>query len=328
SSDTQHISSLPASLSIGDVRDMASLHAPMTGCEVVFHTAVHFSYWGHDPSEMLTTAIEGTRNVLTAARAAGVRRVLMTSSSVTLGAGLDPVVRDETDVADPSDGVQAGYVATKIAQEARAAETADELGMEIVFALPTMSVGAFGSTLGPSNSIITSYLADPFRLSWLGGCNIVAVEDVAEGHVLLAERGESGARYVLGSENLTWPAVHSQIARLAGVDAPRHIASALTCKGIAVAEELRALLTGNQPLATREQADMVGRHYWYNHAAAGALGYTPRSAEDALAGAIAWLSAGPHVARETRINMRLDRMVHAARMARMATDRALVGEGV
>lgn len=321
-SDLAHISRLPAQLSVGDVRDIETLSQPMAGCDVVFHTAVHFSYWGHGQSELHATAIDGTRNVILAARNARVRRVVITSSSVTLGAGREPVIRDETSQAEAEDTEEAGYVATKIEQEARAAEFADEAGVEVIFALPTMSMGAFGSSLGPSNGVITSYLADPFKLSWPGGCNIVAVEDVADGHVLLAERGEPGARYVLGSENLTWPAVHTLIAELSGVDPPKHIAGGLTCHGVAVAEELRAFVTGTTPLATRKQAAMVGRHYWYNHAAAGALGYAPRSAEEALAGAIAWLAASPHISRETRINMRLDRKVHATRTARLASERA------
>ncbi len=322
-SDVTHISQLPVQLSLGDVRGVETLMEPMAGCEVVFHTAVHFSYWGHDQSDLHTTALEGTRNVITAARETGVRRVVVTSSSVALGADRDPVIRDETSHAGTEDTEEGGYVATKIEQEERAAEFAREAGVEIVFALPTMSVGAFGSSLGPSNGVITSYLADPFKLSWPGGCNIVAVEDVADGHVLLAERGEAGMRYVLGSENLTWPAIHALIARLAGVDPPKAVVGKLACQGIAVTEELRALVTGTPPLATRKQAGMVGRHYWYSHAAAAALGYAPRSAEDALAGAIAWLAAGPHVSRETRINMRIDRKVHTARAARAASEQAL-----
>ncbi len=319
-SDISHISALPVSLAIGDVRDEPSLFAAMSGCDLVFHTAVHFSYWGHEPADMRRTAVEGTRNVIRAAQKAGVRRVVITSSSVTLGAGHDPVIRDESSTAAEDDTADTGYIGAKIAQEADAAAFADEHGVDIVFALPTMSVGAFGSALGPSNGVITSYLADPLKLSWAGGCNIVAVEDVAEGHLLIADRGEPGARYVLGSENLTWLDIHSRIARLAGVALPSGEASALACQTIAAAEELRALVTGSAPLATRAQAAMVGRYYWYDHKAAAALGYCPRGADDALAAALAWLAASPHVSRETRTGMRLARGVHAARAARQQAE--------
>ena len=313
--DLTHIERLPVRLVFGDVLDPASLEVAAAGCEVIFHTAVHFAYWGHPPEELARTAVEGTRNVLAAARGAGAR-VVMTSSSVTLGASYAPDVRDETRSADaPGEPAaeEPAYVRAKIAQEREATATAHRLGVPLVVACPTMSVGPFGASLGPSNGVITSYLADPLRLTWAGGCNIVSVRDVARGHVVLAERGAAGERYVLGAENLEWRTVHETVARLAGVAPPGATASATTCYWVALAEEARARLTGAAPLATRAQAKMVGRYYWYDHGRAAALGYAPRPAADALADAVAWLAASPHVARETRAGMRLSRAVHAAR---------------
>lgn len=312
--DLSSIAALPIELATGDVLDPASLAAAMAGRDMVFHTAVAFSYWGHDPAEMARTAVEGSLNVLAAAAAAGVRRVVMTSSSVTLGASYRREVRDETFSAQ-DDPDESAYVLAKIAQEREALAVAKRLGLEIVFACPTMSVGPFGASLGPSNGILTSYLADPLRMTWEGGCNIVSVRDVAAGHLILARRGAAGERYVLGSENLDWRDIHGLVAELAGVAAPRTTASAVVCYGLAAAEELRARLTGKAPLATRAQARMVGRYYWYGHDRAGALGYRPRPARVALAEALAWLSPSQHVARETRVGMRLAREVHAARRA-------------
>lgn len=321
-SDLSPIDGLPVELAFGDVLDPPSLAAAAAGCEVVFHTAVHFAYWGRDPDELARTAIEGSRNVLAAARQAGVGRVVMTSSSVTLGASCAPEVRDERQTA--ADGPdEPAYVRAKIAQEGEALAVARQLGVDLVIACPTMSIGPFGASLGPSNGVITSYLADPLRLTWAGGCNLVSVRDVARGHVLLAERGVAGERYVLGSENLEWRAIHERIAALAGVAPPGATASAVSCYWVALAEEARARLTGRPPLATRAQAKMVGRYYWYSHARAAALGYAPRPAADALAEAIAWLAASPHVDRETRMRLRLARPVQAARLAAAAAERTL-----
>ncbi|MBX3484890.1 NAD-dependent epimerase/dehydratase family protein [Phenylobacterium sp.] len=314
---------LPLRLAVGDVLAPDSLAGAVAGQEVVFHTAVAFSYWGHAPDDLATTATDGSLNVLAAAAAAGVRRVVMTSSSVTLGASYRPEVRDEDARAEDDPG-ESAYVLAKIAQERAAREAAERLGIEVVFACPTMSVGAFANRLGPSNGVVTSYLADPFRLTWAGGCNIASVRDVAAGHVLLARRGEPGACYVLGGENLTWRDIHSTVARLAGAPPPAAQASAVGCYALAVAEEARARLTGRPPLATRAQARMVGRYYWYSHARAAALGYAPRPARAALADAVAWLSASSHVSRETRAGMRLSREVHAARLARQTEERALL----
>jgi len=323
--DLSSIASLPIELKIGDVLDPESLARAMAGSDVVFHTAVAFSYWGQEPAEMARTAVEGSLNVLAAAAQAGIGRVVMTSSSVTLGASYGPEVRDESFSATDDRG-ESAYVLAKIAQEREALAAARRLGVEIVFACPAMSVGPFGAGLGPSNAILTSYLADPLRMTWAGGCNIVSVRDVAAGHIRLARHGQAGARYVLGSENLDWRDVHSLVADLAGVPAPRTTASALACYGVAAAEELRARLTGKAPLATRAQARMVGRYYWYDHGRAAALGYRPRPAREALAEALAWLSPSPHVSRETRAGMRLAREVHAARRA-SALDEALLSAG-
>jgi dihydroflavonol-4-reductase len=326
SADTSHIADLPVAFVVGDVLEPLSLSEAMAGQDVVFHTAVAFSYWGHEPAAMKRTAIEGSRNVLAAAAAAGVGRVVVTSSSVVLGASAKPDVRDE-DCSAEDDPDEPAYVLAKIDQEREALRAALQLGIEVVFACPTMSVGPFGASLGPSNGVITSYLADPLRLTWAGGCNIVSARDVAWGHLLLARHGESGRRYVLGSENLAWADIHRLVAELAGVPPPAQTASAVACCAIAVGEEARARLTGKPPLATRAQARMVGRYYWYSHARAAALGYAPRPAREALADALAWLSPGPYVSREARVGMRLAREVYEARQASATHERRLLSPG-
>lgn len=324
--DVCQIAHLPLTLVMGDVLDPASLAPAMTGQDVVFHAAVAFSYWGHDAALMKRTAIDGSRNVLASAAAADVRRVVMTSSSVVLGASRTPQVRDE-DASAEDDPDEPAYILAKIDQEREAQRVASRLGIEVVFACPTMSVGPYGAALGPSNAVVTSYLADPTKLTWAGGCNIVSVRDVARGHLLLARYGQSGARYVLGSENLGWADIHRLIAELAGVAPPRAKASATACYTIALGEEARARLTGKAPLATRAQARMVGRYYWYGHARAAALGYEPRSAREALADALAWLSPGPHVSRETRAGMRLAPEVYEARRESLSQERRLASLG-
>ena len=304
----------------GDVLEPDTLAEAVAGQDMVFHTAVAFSYWGHEPAEMARTAVDGSLNVLAAAASAGVRRVVMTSSSVTAGASYLPEVRDEEACAE-DDPHESDYVLAKIAQERAVQAQSRRLGVEVVFACPTMSLGGAANRLGPSNAVVTGYLADPMHMTWAGGCNIVSVRDVAAGHVLLADRGEAGARYILGGENLTWREIHTLIAELAGVRPPSVQASAVACYAVAVAEEARARLTGRAPLATRAQARMVGRYYWYSYARAAALGYSARPARRALAEALAWLSASPHVARETRAEMRLSREVHDARRS-LAQERA------
>lgn len=304
---------------VGDVLQPAGSLAPlMAGCDVVFHTAAHFAYAGFSPEQLERTAVDGTRNVLDAAAGAGVHRVVLTSSSVVFGSSPTPLVRDETAVPDGVDAdgfVEPPYVAAKVKQDRLAAEHGHTLGIEMVFACPTMTMGAHGTTLGPSNGLIVAYLADPLRMTYPGGCNIVCVRDVAAGHRLAAVHGTPGEHYLLGSENLTWQQVHTLIAELCGVEAPRARINHTLAYGAAALEEMRAALQRRAPLTTRDQARMVGRYYWYSHAKAAALGFAPEPARTALAHACAWLAASSHVSRELRTTMLLSAEVHAARAA-------------
>jgi dihydroflavonol-4-reductase len=113
--------------------------------------------------------------------------------------------------------------------------------------------------------------------------------------VIVAERGEPGVRYVLGSENLEWSLVHRTISELCNLHGPHLTANHTMSYLIAVASEVYAAALDREPSVTRDQAAMVGRFYWYRHAPAAQLGYAPRPARQALAEATAWLLASPHL---------------------------------
>jgi len=271
-----------------------------------------------------STAVRGTHNVLDAAQRAGVRRIILTSSSVVLGSSTAPISRDETaDIDDAAE--EPPYVRAKIKQEREAFARADELGLELVAVCPTMTVGPHGMSLGPSNAVIVTYLGDPLRMTYPGGCNIVSVGDVARGHILAGETGQPGQRYLLGAENLDWATIHTTIAELAGVAGPFFTAGHTGCYIAALAEEVLAPLNGRGPSTSRAQAKMVGRYYWYDHSKAVGLGYAPRPARRALAEAIAWLAASPHISREIRSGLLLSREVYEARRDQAAEEAQFKG---
>ena len=306
---------LPVDVARGDVLSPSDLSQAVQGCDSVFHAAAHFAYWGKTAAELERVATEGTANVLTAARRGGVSRTVVTSSSVVFGYELDPIERDESDGPVATEG-EAPYVQAKEQQDRLALELARDLGLSLVTACPTMSVGPASPSLGPSNAIVVTYLRDPWRTTYPGGCNIVSARDVGLGHVLLAEKGVPGQRYLLGGENLEWSDLHRLISSLCGVSGPRVVANHAACYLAAAAEELRAALAGEPALTTREQAKMVGRYYWYRSAKARALGFRPRSARTSLAEAVAWLAASPSISREVRAQMQLSDEVYAARAER------------
>jgi dihydroflavonol-4-reductase len=309
-SDCRSLHGLPIEICHGDVLDLESLRQAMRNRDALYHTAAIFSYEDAISSELEALAVEGTINAIEAAGAAKVRRVVLTSSSVVFGSSNRPLVRDEQDKADEPCDVP--YIAAKQSQERAALAHAERLGVNLLVVCPTLTVGPFGYKLGPSNGAILAYLGDPLKATFPGGCNIVSVRDVADGHVLVARRGRRGEKYLLGSENLTWSVVHRMISELCGTSGPSWQVNHTAAMLLATATELFCRVSGGDPLTTRIQARMVGRYYWYEHKKAQTLGYQPRPARAALAEAIAWLSANSLISRQVRCTLRLSRDVFEA----------------
>ncbi|MFN0121849.1 MAG: NAD-dependent epimerase/dehydratase family protein [Blastocatellia bacterium] len=325
-SDPRALAGLPVEIVHGDILSPDSLAAAAADCELLFHTAAIFAYQGHTDRQLESVAVDGTINALEAARRAGVRRVTLTSSSVTLGSAATRTIRDENDTL--TGAPDSAYAAAKVRQEQAAFARAAELGLDLVVVCPTITVGPHDFRLSPSNGAIMTYLADPFRITFPGGCNVVAARDVARGHLLAAARGETGQRYVLGGENLEWIDIHRLIARLCGVPGPLSFTNHTGAYLTAAAHELVSWLGRRPPTTTRTQARMVGRYYWYRHERAAALGYAPAPAREALATAVAWLAASPHVSRALRATLRLSREVYDARRKMEQAEAALRGRPV
>lgn len=302
-SDTSAIDGTRVKKLYGDILDPSSLRKAMRGRDVIFHCAAIFSYSGRSEDEMFITAAKGTENVIREAASAGVRRIVLTASSVVLGSSQMPRVIDEEHPG--SEAPASSYEKSKIEQLRIAKACADECEMEIVYACPTLCVGPYDRRLTEGNAVITNYMHDPFHSTWDGGVNIVSVTDVAEGHILLAQKGTPGECYLLGADNISWEGLHRVIAELSGVHPPLlHANHTSTCLA-AVAYELSSLISGDRPLVSRSQAKMVGRYYWYASGRAGELGYRPVSSRCALSSAIAWLSASDHVTPSLRSRLRM-----------------------
>lgn len=305
SSDLRSIEDLPVELFRADILEPGTLTEAFAGCDIVFHVAAVFAYWGYRAEELRRISGEGTSNVIRAAHASGVKRIVLTSSSVVLGSSDQPRVVRESDEGGPDLRDEPPYVAAKADQEALAFELGRRLGIEVVAVRPTITVG--GRDYGPteSNRMILNYLKDPLRSTWFGGCNIVSVTDVARGHWVAAMRGTAGRGYLLGGENLEWSEVHRHISQLCGLGGPFVVNNHTSAYLAASAFEVLSFFTGQRPASSRAQAKMVGRYYWYGHEAMAALGYRPKPARESLAEALSWLVASPHVSSDLRAEMTL-----------------------
>jgi dihydroflavonol-4-reductase len=302
-SDRRCLSGVRLTFFEGNVLDPASLQRCLEGRDVVFHAAAIFAYWGNSRDTLDRVAVEGTRNVLDAAAVARVQRVVLTSSSVVFGSSTRAAVRTESDSFEDPDA--APYVLSKVHQDRAAFAAAQALGLHLVAACPTLAVGAHDYRLSTSNAMLTTYLNDPWRSTFPGGGNIAWARDIARGHILLAERGQAGERYLLGGENLTWLQLHQALSEVCSLGGPwlslNHTASYLA----AAAAQFFSQVSGRSPAVTLDQARMVGRFYWYDHRKAAALGYRPVPARAAILEALRWLVTTCHINRFVRAGIRL-----------------------
>ena len=309
-SDRRSLEGLDVDTVFGDILDVHTLIQAARGCDLIFHTAAFYSYaQPHDV--LMTTARDGTTHVLEAAKERKIRRVVLTSSSVVFGSTTDPVCIDENQRAPEPE--PSPYADSKIEQETTAFEKAEELGIDVVAACPTVCAGGHDFGLSESNAIILNYLEDPFRATWPGGCNIVSVKDVALGHLLIAENGAPGHRYLIGSENLEWSEVHGIISQICGLAGPLTTAGHTASFLAGAYHEAVSFFSGKRPIVNRVQAKMVGRYYWYDHSRIGALGYAPEPARIALASAISWLAQSEHISDALRNSMTLSKEAHDQR---------------
>jgi len=213
-SDARSLGGLEVERVSGDVRDAHSLAKAMAGVQRVFHAAGHVRFDDAGRLLLWTINVEGTRQVLQAARSAGVRRLVHVSSSVTVGHGtLDQPATEDAPPPERS---------TPYAESKRAAEElalGDWGGLQVMVCNPTFVVGAYGT--GATSAEVVRLVASGLLLAYPpGGANFVNADDVAEGLVLAMRTGQPRTRYILGGENLTHHDFLGQIAEECGQRAP------------------------------------------------------------------------------------------------------------
>ncbi len=286
---TSQIRELNVERFTGDLRDPASLVAAVEGCQFVFHIAADYRLWSRNPQEMYQSNVDGTRNILEAAERARVERVVYTSTVGCIGMsnGTDGDENSPVSINDMS----GHYKRSKWLAEQVALEKA-RAGQPIIIVNPTAPVGDHDWRPTPTGNIILNFLRNKLPAFVDTGLNLVDVRDIAEGHLLAAERGRPGERYILGCQNLTLQQILGRLAELSGQTAP----TTRIPYGIAYLTGLVntawANLTGKEPVAAIEAVRMARIRMFVSHAkAASNLGFAPRPVDDALDRAIGWFRA-------------------------------------
>ncbi len=290
-SPRDNIAGLAVETVTGDLTNPESLARGVAGCRHVFHIAADYRLWVPDPETMMRINVEGTRALMSAARAAGVQRIVYCSSVAALGHTADGSPADETTPVSEAE-IVGPYKRSKYRAEQAVLAMVREEGLPAVIVNPSTPVGPRDIKPTPTGRMILDAAAGRMPGYLETGLNIVHVEDVAEGHLLALERGVIGERYILGGENFSLGDLFALIARRAGTRPPRFKLSEAALWPVALAAEGAARLFGITPLVTREHLRMARTPMYFSSAKAmAALGYRPRPAEEAIAGAIAWFRA-------------------------------------
>ncbi len=288
---------LEAELVRGDLSDVALLREACADCDVVFHVAAKADYWKDDDRDALWRVnVEGTRNLLKAAKAARVRRVVFTSSASTIGIRPGAAPADESDAFNlPPERFFYAWSKRK-AEDALAEFVAD--GLDAVTLNPTVIIGP-----GDLNAISGSFIIETARWQWLtpissGGLAVIDVRDVARAHLAAVERGRRGERYILNTANLSYRQWFGLIAKACGVRPPLFpMPDSLlepTARFIAL---LRAL--GLQTPMDADQTRLGKAHVYFDGGKAERELYMPSfDIESSLRDAFAWYEAQGYIKRD------------------------------
>jgi dihydroflavonol-4-reductase len=291
--NTSRVRELDGEVVTGDLRDPQSLERAVAGCAVVFHVAADYRLWAKDPSELYRSNVEGTRNLLTAARDAGVERVVYTSTVGCIGVPADRPGDESSQVR--LEDMAGAYKRSKFQAEQVAMEFA-RAGLPVVIVNPTAPIGDHDFKPTPTGKIVVDYLKGDLPAFVDTGLNLVDVEDTAEGHLLACERGRTGERYILGCENVTLEQILTRLAAISGGKAPRFRIPYAVAYAAGLASTGWANLTGHEPRAPIEGVRMARKKMFVSlDKARRDLGFNPQPVDGALKRAVDWFRSNGYV---------------------------------
>jgi dihydroflavonol-4-reductase len=288
SSPRGNLAQLRCEVVVGDLTDRPSLGAAMRGVRHLFHVAADYRFWARDPLVILRANVDGTRNLMLEALAAGVERIVHTSSVATLklAGATGPV--DETAPSSPEEAIGV-YKRSKTLAERAVEDMIRRDKLPAVIVNPTTPIGPRDIRPTPTGRILLDAARGRIPAFVDTGLNFAHVDDIAEGHLLAFERGRIGERYILGGENVLLRNLLATVADAAGRRAPRIRLPRLPIFPLAYGAQAFAHLTGKEPLLTVDGLRMSRYHMFFTSAKAEReLGYRSRAYQEGVIDALAW----------------------------------------
>ncbi|MGF1600773.1 MAG: hopanoid-associated sugar epimerase [Thermosynechococcaceae cyanobacterium] len=245
----------------GDLRDSA-IAKSMRGCQALFHVAAHYSLWRTEQEQLYRSNVLGTRNILKAARDAGIERTVYTSSVAAIGVPSTGAIATET-YQSSIEKLIGAYKQSKYLAE-QEAQHAISIGQDIVIVNPSTPIGPWDVKPTPTGDMILRFLRRqmPFYLNT--GLNLIHVRDVAQGHILALDRGKTGERYILGHRNMTLQEILAHLSRLTGLPEPSGSLPAWIPLAVAWVDECLLAPLGKTPSVPLAGVKMAKQKMFYD----------------------------------------------------------------
>lgn len=294
SSPRTNLAGLACQIVEGDMGDAQSMIRALGGMRYLFHVAADYRLWARNPDDIMRNNLEGTRNVMEAARMCGTERIVYTSSVATLKP-LSGAAADETSRLEARDAIGA-YKQSKIAAQHLVEAMIAEKGLPAVIVSPSTPVGPRDIRPTPTGRIIVEAASGRMPAFVDTGLNIVHVDDVAEGHIQALECGRVGQNYILGGQDVTLKDLLAAIAQCTGRRPPRWRVPRQALFPLAYAAEAVAWVTGKEPFITADGLRMAKYRMFFSSAKAETeLGYKARPYKSGIEDAILWFRQAGYI---------------------------------
>ena len=305
SSTNRAIADLSLEYVTGDLRDPASLDRAMKGIKRVFHVAADYRLWARRKQDIYDSNVGGTKNLLAAAKRAGVEQLIYTSTVATIAVDRPQLPNEFTDA--KLEEMVGHYKRSKWMAE-REVLNAAKSGLPVIVAMPTTPIGPWDWKPTPTGKIVLDFLNGKMPGYVKTGLNFVGVEECAAGHLLISEKGKIGERYLLGGENLTLKGMLDILAKITGLRAPMLKIPHGLALGVAYANTMFSRLVGREPGIPIEGVK-IARHMMFvdSSRAQRELGFKAGPVSAALERAVRWYEANGYI-----VKSRAKRMARAA----------------
>jgi dihydroflavonol-4-reductase len=299
-SDRLNLSDVDCEIVTGDLTEPESLKRAVRNCEAVFHVAADYRIWVPDREKMNRVNVQGTVDLILAAAAAGVSRIIYTSSVATLRLRDDGLPADEESHAELSDMIGA-YKQSKFLAEREVKRLVADAGIPVIIVKPTAPFGPGDVKPTPTGRMVVEAGAGRMPAYVNTGLNVVHVDDVAEGHLAAYAKGAVGESYILGGENRTLQWILETVAELTGQRPPRiRLPHWLLTPLAYIWEGVTRIRGSGEPMMTVDSVRMSRKLMYFSiEKARRELGYSPRPAIEALRDEIEWFYKHGYLARNT-----------------------------